>query len=66
MKAVGDVLAPFDCTVVEVNESLEGAPESINSSPHESGWIAVVELADPAAADGLLDAAGYEQFLSEG
>ena len=66
VKAVGDVLAPLDGTVIEVNGALETAPETVNQSPHEEGWIVVVEFDDPAALDGLLDAAGYESFLAEG
>jgi glycine cleavage system H protein len=66
VKAVGDVMAPFDGTVVEVNGALESAPETINRSPHDEGWIAVVEITEPSAIDALLDAAGYESFLAEG
>jgi glycine cleavage system H protein len=66
VKAVGDVLAPLSGKVIEVNEALESAPETINSSPHEEGWILVLELADASQVDALLDAAGYERFLSEG
>ena len=66
VKAVGDVLAPFDGTVVEVNSDLESSPETINQSPHDVGWIAVLEIGDPKAVDALLDAAGYESFLAEG
>ncbi len=66
VKAVGDVLAPFDGTVLEANGDLESSPETINQSPHEAGWIAVLEVDDPTAADALLDAAGYESFLAEG
>ena len=66
VKAVGDVLAPLSGKVVEVNEALESAPETINSSPHEEGWIFELELDDASQVDALLDAAGYERFLSEG
>lgn len=66
VKAVGDVMTPFDGTVVEVNGALESAPETINRSPHDEGWIAVVEITEPSALDALLDAAGYESFLAEG
>jgi len=66
VKAVGDVLAPFDATVVQVNRALEAAPETINRSPHDEGWIAVLRPAATGALDGLLDAAAYEQFLAEG
>ena len=66
VKAVGDVLAPLSGKVVEVNEALETAPETINSSPHEDGWLLVLELEDASQVDALLDSAGYERFLSEG
>jgi len=66
VKAVGDVLAPLNGTVVEVNDALESSPETINGSPHAEGWIVVLELADPSSAEGLLDAAGYESFLADG
>ncbi len=66
VKAVGDVSAPFDGTVIEVNEALESAPETINGSPHEDGWIVVIEFGDPEAINALLDAATYERFLDEG
>jgi glycine cleavage system H protein len=66
VKAVGDVLAPVAGKVVEVNEELESAPETINTAPHEGGWILVLEVANPAQVAGLLDAAGYERFLAEG
>jgi len=66
VKAVGDVLAPLSGKVVAVNEALESSPEAINQSPHEAGWIFVLELSDPADVDELLDAATYERFLAEG
>ena len=64
VKAVGDVLAPVSGKVVEVNDALESAPETINASPHEEGWILVLELSDPSEAEGLLDAAGYENLIA--
>jgi len=66
VKAVGDVAAPLAGTIAEVNAALESSPEKVNESPHADGWILVLEVGDPAAADGLLDAAAYERFLAEG
>ena len=66
VKAVSDIFAPLSGKVVEVNEGLESAPETVNGSPHEEGWLAVLEMSDLAEAEGLLDAAGYEALLSEG
>ena len=51
--------------VVEVNESLNDAPEQLNTDPYGAGWIFVVELSDPAEVDALMDAAGYRQLVEE-
>jgi glycine cleavage system H protein len=64
-KAVAEVYAPITGTVVEVNGTLEDAPEQLNTDPYGAGWIFVLELVEPAATDGLLDAAGYRAFLEE-
>lgn len=66
VKAVGDLLAPATGTVVEVNDELESSPETINSSPHEDGWILILEISDPAELDDTLDAAEYESLIARG
>ena len=66
VKAVGEVHAPFDGTVIEVNGELESAPETVNQSAHEAGWLAVLESAAPIDTSTFLDAAGYEAWLAEG
>ena len=64
VKAVGDVFSPATGNVVEVNTELEGAPETINSSPQKEGWILVLEIDDSAELEDTLDAAGYESFAA--
>jgi glycine cleavage system H protein len=64
VKAVSDLYAPVSGTVAAINEELTGAPEQINSAPHES-WIIKVKLSNPAELDSLLDAAAYEDFVAE-
>ncbi|HHK66784.1 MAG TPA: glycine cleavage system protein GcvH [Candidatus Acetothermia bacterium] len=66
VKAVGDVYAPVSGKVTAVNEELEGAPETINRSPHQDGWIAVIEMSDPTEVDSLLTAPDYEKYVAEG
>jgi glycine cleavage system H protein len=51
--------------VVEVNSSLDDAPEQMNSDPYGAGWIFVVELADASEVDALMDAAAYRAFVEE-
>ena len=64
VKAVSDVIAPLSGEIVAVNEVLSGSPETINEDPYGEGWLVRVKLSDPAEADTLLDAAGYEATLS--
>ena len=64
VKAVSDVISPLSGEVIAVNETLTGAPETINSDPYGDGWLIKVRLSDPGEQDALLDAAGYEASLS--
>lgn len=64
VKAVSDVIAPLSGEVIEVNGSLEDAPESINDDPYESGWMVKVRLSDTSEVDQLLDAGAYVATLS--
>lgn len=59
VKAVSDVYAPCDLTVTGTNTRLEDKPELVNQSAEGEGWLVSVELANPADADALLDAAAY-------
>ena len=63
-KSVSDVYAPVSGTIVEVNDALADSPEQVNSDPYGAGWLCVIEVADPAELEGLLDAAGYEALVS--
>jgi glycine cleavage system H protein len=59
VKAVSDLFAPISGTVAETNQALADRPELLNTDPFGDGWIARVELADPAELDALMDAAAY-------
>ena len=56
VKAVSDVYSPVSGTVVEINEALLDAPESINEDPYGAWFIKVGDLTDE---EELLDAKGY-------
>ena len=60
VKAVSPVYSPVSGTVVEVNDALEGAPESVNADPYGS-WFFALELSNSAEVEALLDAAAYEK-----
>lgn len=60
-KSVSEIYAPVGGKIVEINEDLESSPESINSDPYGTGWIAVMEPTDPQAVGVLMSAADYRQ-----
>ncbi len=64
VKAVSDVIAPLSGEVIEVNEALEGSPETINEDPYGAGWLVKVKLSDPSELDSLMDADAYQGALA--
>jgi glycine cleavage system H protein len=64
VKAASDLYAPVAGEVIEVNPVLDSAPETVNSAPYDGGWMMKIKLADPAAAEALLDAASYEKAIA--
>ena len=64
VKAASDLYAPVAGEILAVNEALEDAPETLNESPYEDGWIMKVRVADAAQLDDLLDADGYQAVAS--
>ena len=64
-KSVSDVFSPVTGTIVEVNVLVDERPELVNEAPYGDGWLVVIEPADPAEAEGLLDAAAYRAFVEE-
>jgi glycine cleavage system H protein len=59
VKAASDLYAPVAGTVVAVNGTLDGAPETVNRAPYTEGWMLKLKPADPAALQTLLDATAY-------
>ena len=62
VKAVSDLISPVSGVVLEVNEDLEDAPESLNEDPY-GAWIIKVE--NVTDEEELLDAAAYEAHCAE-
>ena len=46
-KAVSELFSPLSGKVVEVNDPLADAPETVNEDPYEEGWMIVIEASDP-------------------
>ena len=64
-KSVSDVFSPLSGTIVERNPLLDERPELVNEQPYGDGWLIVIEVADPALVEQLLDAAAYQAFIQQ-
>jgi len=62
-KSVSDIFAPVSGEIVGVNETLDTAPELVNTDPYGEGWMYEVSLADAKATESLLDLEAYRALL---
>jgi len=65
VKAVADVNSPVSGRVVEVNTTLDDEPERINQDCYGGGWLAKIDLSDPAEIRSLMNAQQYVQFVKQ-
>ena len=61
-KSVSEIFAPVSGKIVSINESLGGSPETINSDPYGSGWLAEIQVESVPA--GLLSPEQYRQITA--
>ena len=60
VKAASDVYAPVSGEIVAVNEGLADAPELVNESPYDDGWLFRIRPAEMTQLDALMDAEAYD------
>ena len=63
VKAASDIYAPVAGTIIEVNEALADAPETVNESPFEDGWFFKIQPENIADLENLMSADEYEESL---
>ena len=64
-KGVTDLISPVSGEVVSVNEDLVDDVGVVNSDPHETGWMIVVEMEYLEELDDLMSLSEYNEFLAE-
>ena len=64
VKAVSEIFTPVAGEVVEVNESLNDAPEKVNSDPYGEAWFVKIKMTNPGEVDAMLSGDEYEEYLS--
>jgi glycine cleavage system H protein len=62
-KAVIELISPVSGVIISVNEDITDEIGVVNSDPHDTGWMIVVDLEDPSELDDLLDVRGYQEFV---
>ena len=62
VKAVSELFAPMNGSVIEVNAGLKDHPEVVNKDPH-STWMIKVRLSSADNSESLLDSGQYQALL---
>lgn len=62
VKAASEVYLPVAGEIIEVNETLEGEPETINADPYGAGWLVKIKVTDDTNLANLMDAEAYKAF----
>lgn len=63
-KGVVELVSPVSGEVLSVNEDIADDIGIINSDPHDTGWLIIVEMSDLEELAELLDAKGYNDFVA--
>ena len=64
VKAVSEIFTPVAGEIIEANDGLNDTPEVVNSDPYSGGWMIKLKMDNPGAADAMLSAAEYDEYLS--
>ena len=65
VKTVSDLFLPVAGKIIEFNDSLEEAPEDVNSDPYSKGWMIKLKVNNPNDLNDLLDADQYKDLIGE-
>ncbi|MBS7252662.1 glycine cleavage system protein GcvH [Flavobacterium branchiicola] len=63
VKTVSDLFLPLTGEIIAFNDSLESAPETVNSDPYGDGWMIKIKIADASEIDSLLSDEAYKQLI---
>ena len=66
VKTVSDLFMPITGEIIELNEALEDAPETVNEDPYGAGWMVKVQCEDLTQLETLLDAEAYHTLITSG
>ncbi len=65
VKAVSDIVAPLSGEVLEVNQKVVEAPETVNDDPYGEGWLIRIRMSDASELDALMDGEAYRAHVAD-
>ena len=65
VKAASDIYAPVSGTVIDVNDKLEEAPETVNQDPYGDGWFYKIDPVDASQLEELMGGEAYDEMCEE-
>ena len=65
VKAVSDLISPLSGEVLEVNQQVVDAPETVNDDPYGAGWLIRILMTNSDERAQLLSVADYRKVLDE-
>lgn len=63
VKTVSDLFLPVAGEIIEFNDALESAPETVNSDPYGAGWMIKIKVSKAADFDSLLSSEAYKELI---
>jgi len=64
VKAASEIYSPVSGEITAINEELEDNAALVNTSPDGDGWFFKIAISDDSELEGLLDEAGYKNFIA--
>lgn len=64
VKTVADLYMPLSGKIIEINPSIEDAPENVNNSPYDDGWIVKIDISANADKSELLNEESYKKLIN--
>lgn len=65
VKSVSELFSPLTGEIIEVNDALGDAPETVNEDAYGDGWMLKIKMTDASEVDELMSAEEYEAFIAE-
>jgi glycine cleavage system H protein len=65
VKAVSDLISPLSGEVLEVNQKVVDAPETVNDDPYGDGWLIRIRMSSPDEREQLLSVEDYKKVLAD-